>query len=109
MITYNSSLANSPPAAIDFPMVDAMRKRSPYAGFGSNHQDVLRTVASAPRMEAYKANADYALRQQQAQRDLALAGLRMQLDARNNERDLGVQRLRTMTGTVGDLLSGLYQ
>lgn len=109
MITYNSSLANSPPAAIDFPMVDAMRKRSPYAGLGGNHQDVLRSVASAPRMEAYKANADYAMRQQQSARNLALAGLRMQYDAANNARDLGMRRLQMMTGLAGDLLSGLYQ
>lgn len=109
MINYNSSLASSAPVAIDFPMVDSIRARSPYAGFNSNHQDVLRTVASAPRMEAYKANADYALRQQEAQRNLALTGLRMQADAASNARDLGVQRLRTMTGLAGDLLSGLYQ
>lgn len=109
MINYNTFLGNSPPASLDFPMVDAIRKRSPYQGFGANHQDVLRMTASAPKMEAYKANSDYAMRQQDAQRDLALAGLQMQAEAENNQRNLGVQRLQMMTGFANNLLSGLFE
>lgn len=108
MITYQSSLRNSPPGSVDFPAVEFIKSKSPYRGYNENHQDVLRMLARGPSMEAYKANSDYALRQQEAQRDLALAGLQQQSQARNNARDLGVQRLQSMTGLFSNLLSGLF-
>jgi hypothetical protein len=114
MLTYNSSLQDRRPYS-DTQRAAAMadmRQPSPYAQFGQNHQDVLAALndnaATVLDMEAYKTNANYALRQQDAQRQLALAGLRQQAEAEQNQRDLGTNRLQMMTGFANNLLGGLF-
>lgn len=114
MLTYQSHLQSNPPfsdrqreAALA-----AVRRSSPYKVFGQNHQDILgalaESAAGALDMEAYRANADYDMRQQQSQRQLALAGLQQQAEAERNRRDLSTSRLQSMVGFAGSLLGGLF-
>lgn len=113
MITYDSTLKNTPPVATptSFPAMTALATKSPYAG-NQNQQDVLRSLATNAAsnldMSAYRANTDYALAQQQARNQLALSGLQNMYEAQQNERNLGMQSLRNMTGFANDLLSGLF-
>lgn len=92
--------------------MNAVRSAPQYAQFGQNSQDVLQGLAddaaASLDMEAYKANTDYSLRQQEAQRQLALAGLRQQAEAEQNQRDMGTNRLQMMTGFANNLLGGLF-
>lgn len=114
MISYTSSLQNIPPVAPPpaAPALSAVARKSPYPSFSAHHQDVLRGLAStatpALNMQAYAANADYALEQQQARQALALSGLQQQAEAQQQDRNLGVQQLRNMTGVYSNLLSGLF-
>lgn len=114
MLTYNSTLQNRPPVSDSQrnAALAEIRQRSPYTQFGQNHQDVLgaltENAATVLDMEAYKANTDYALRQQEAQRQLALAGLQQQSQAENNQRDMATNRLQMMTGFANNLLGGLF-
>lgn len=114
MLTYNSTLQDKQPYA-DHQRSAAladMRQRSPYTQMGQNHQDVLGALtdsaATSLDMQAYKANTDYSLQQQDAQRQLALAGLRQQAEAEQNERDLATNRLQMMTGFANNVLGGLF-
>lgn len=112
MLTYNSSLQNNPPIDPDYPAMDAVRKRSPFTAFRQNHQDVFSAMgarqATALELEAQKANTDYALQQQQAQRDLALAGLTNMSQAQQNQTNLDTARLQNMVGFANSLLGGLF-
>ena len=114
MLTYNSSLQNRPPVSDQQrnAALAEIRQRSPYTQFGQNHQDVLgaltENAATVLDMEAYKTNTDYALKQQEAQRQLALAGLRQQAEAEQNQRDMATNRLQMMAGFANNLLGGLF-
>lgn len=112
MLTYRSTLPNTPPS-LQPSALTGLQAQSPYGQFGVNHQDVVNSLAgpasTALDMAAYKAQADYGLRQQDTQRALALAGLRQQSDAAKSQRDLGTSRLQMMTGVANNLLSGLFQ
>lgn len=112
MLTYNSSLQNNPPIEPGYPAMGEIRKRSPFVPFGRNHQDVYQALgdrqANAIDMEAQKANADYALQQQQAQRELALAGLTNMSQAQQNQTNLDTARLQNMVGFANSLLGGLF-
>jgi len=114
MITYDSRLQDKQPYA-DHQRSAAladMRQRSPYTQMGQNHQDVLGALtdsaATSLNMQAYKANTDYALQQQEAQRRLALAGLQQQAAAEQNDRDLATNSLQMMTGFANNVLGGLF-
>lgn len=114
MITYDSSLKNTPPVATptQFPALEALQAKSPYHPTNQNQQDVLRGLAAGAtptlNMEAYQANSNYALAQQQARQQLALSGLQNMYQAQQNERDLGLRSLQNMTGFYNNLLSGLF-
>lgn len=114
MLTYQSHLQSQPPFSDTQrdAALAAIRRSSPYKVFGQNHQDVLNALsesaAGALDMEAYRANADYQLRQQQSQRQLALAGLQQQAEAEQNRRNMSNSRLQSMVGFAGSLLGGLF-
>lgn len=80
MISYDTRLAYRPPISDDMraAALDGIRKQSP-AGFDQNASDVYRAAASVNAAgysrEADKANMNYAVGQQNAQRGLALQGL----------------------------------
>lgn len=114
MLQYTSTLPNQPPidGASRNAALDAIRKRSPFSAFGQNHQDVLDALAERQaaelNSEARMANTDYALRQQQAQRQLALEGLNQMAQAQQNQNSLSNTRMQNMVGFAGGMLRGLF-
>lgn len=114
MFSYQTSVEDRPPYTPwqhQKAMAD-LGRRSPYAVYGQNHQDVVKVLgereASSLDREAMRANVDYSLAQQQSQRDLALSGLTQMAKARQDEINLDNQRLQNMVGLAGDLLKGLF-
>lgn len=114
MLNYQGSIQNREPytpSEQQAALAD-LGRRSPYVSFGRNHQDVLRAVgereASGLAREMRRTNIDYALAQQQAQRDLALSGLTQASRMRQDEMNLDNQRLQTMVGGANTLLRGLF-
>lgn len=103
MLTYKTTLPNIPPQSLRLPNLE-----SPYGKYGSTHQDMLN--ASMGRLNAdyeiarQKANTDYAMKQQEAERQLVLQGLRQMGQAQQNQNSIANQRL----GNVSGLLSGLF-
>ena len=103
MLTYNTTLPNIPPQSLQLPKLEP-----PYGKYGSTHQDMLN--ASMGRMNAdyeierQKANTDYSLKQQAAERQLVLQGLQQMGEAQQNQNALMNQRF----GNVSGLLSGLF-
>lgn len=114
MFQYQTSLQERTPftTAQHQQAIGDMRRSSPYKGFGRNHQDVLNVLgereAGTLNREVMKANVDYTLAQQQAQRDLALSGLTQLAQARQNDISLENQRLQNTVGFASDLLRGLF-
>lgn len=114
MLQYTSTLPDRPPIddASRNAALDAIRKRSPFSAFGQNHQDVLNALAerqaSELNTEARRANTDYTLQQQQAQRQLALEGLSQMGQAQQNQNSLANTRMQNMVGFAGGLLRGLF-
>jgi hypothetical protein len=113
MLTYRTTLPSTIPVP-DQDRAEALRGltvKSPYK-YGINHQDILNSLGSenaiAYDINASKANADYQLRQQDAERQLVLQGLQQMGQAKQNSTDLVNSRLQSMYGTVGNLLSGLF-
>lgn len=104
MLKYNTTLPNIPPQSLPAPNLE-----SPYGRYGSTHQDMLKAqmgVANANyEIERQKANTDYALKQQAAERQLVLQGLQQMSEAQQNQNSLMNQRL----GNVSGLLSGLFR
>lgn len=103
MLSYNTTLHNIPPQAIPAPNLE-----SPFARYGSAHQDMLKAqmgVANANyAMDREKANTDYAMKQQEAERQLVLQGLQQMNAAQQNQNSIANARL----GNVSSLLSGLF-
>lgn len=114
MLSYNTSLKNEPPAS-DQRRADALsglRIKSPYKQYGSAHFDILSSMGDANAagydIEATKANADYAMQQQEAERQLVLQGLQMMDKGQQNKNSIYNTRLQNMTGLAGNLLGGLF-
>jgi hypothetical protein len=59
-------------------------------------------------IEATKANTDYAMKQQEAERQLVLQGLQMMDRAQQNQNSVYNTRLQNMTGLASNLLGGLF-
>lgn len=113
MLTYKSSLQNKPPVSDEFrsSALAGLRAGSPYT-YTQTHGDVYKSLGQENAVDfdiaATKANTDYQMKQQDAQRQLALQGLQQMATAQQNEQDLTNNRLQMMYGTVGDLLKGLF-
>ena len=112
MLTYNSTLQNTPPITAGMQAQATAMPRSPFTAFGKNHQDVLRSLYSANAanldLQAQKTNTDYELAQQQAQRQLALSGLQQMAEAQQNQNALANRRLQSLIGVASPLLQGLF-
>lgn len=114
MLQYTSTLPDRPPIddAARNAALGSIRARSPFDSFGQNHQDVLDALAERQAAElnsqARRANTDYTLQQQQAQRQLALEGLNQMGQAEQNQNSLANTRLQNMVGFAGGLLRGLF-
>lgn len=104
MLTYNTTLPNLPPQSLPAPNLE-----SPYGRYGSTHQDMLNAQMGAANanyeIDRQKANTDYALKQQAAERQLVLQGLQQMGEAQQNQNALTNQRI----GNVSGLLSGLFR
>lgn len=115
MLRYDTNLPYAPPVS-EKGMTDALqglRVQSPYKKFGSAHQDTLGWMgdnnAATYQQAAQRANLDYGMKQQEAERGLALAGLQQMAQAQQNAQSLSNSRLQNMTGIVGDSLRNLYR
>lgn len=104
MLTYNTTLPNLPAQSLPIPNLSG-----PYGGYGSSHQDMLNAQMGQAQanyeIERQKANTDYAMKQQAAERQLVLQGLQQMNEAQQNQNSLANARL----GGVGSLLSGLFR
>lgn len=104
MLNYNTTLPFSPPKTM--PQLQGMK---PYGGYGSSYDDVMRGQMSQANanygVQASRAETDYALRQQDAERQLVLQGLQQMNEAQQNRNSL----LNARLGGVSSLLSGLFR
>jgi hypothetical protein len=114
MLNYKTSLQNKPPVSDQY-RADALaglRVKSPYAQYGSTHDDILmsRGDANAAQydIDASKANADYQTKQQEAERQLVLQGLQMMDKGQQDQNNAYSTRLQRMTGVANNLLGGLF-
>lgn len=113
MLTYNSSLQRQPPTReIDRDAATKAMRTTPYAAYNQNHRDVMAALGglagSQFNVAADKANTDYDLAQQQAQRQLVLAGLQQMGEAQQNNNSLANARLQNMVGFSSGLLRNLF-
>jgi hypothetical protein len=115
MLNYNTTLPSQPPVsrAMQADMAKTLSQGSPYAAYGRNHGDVLRALADSEtanlESQASRANTEYAMAQQQAQRNLALQGLQQMNAAQQNQSDLANSRLSAMVGFASPVLRSLFQ
>jgi hypothetical protein len=113
MLQYNTSLKNSPPLAAGDRQkaLEGLKIKSPW-NYGSAHRDILNASNVANQaaydVEATKVNADYEMKQKDAERRLVLAGLQQMNEAQQNQQQLANTRLGNMYGMVGNLLGGLF-
>ena len=105
---YKTTLNPTPVGRVPFPGADAS-----YRAYGQNHGDVLAALrdsnAASFDIAQAKAESDQQLRQQEAQNQLVLQGLRQMDQAQQNDNSLRASRLSTLTGSVGSLLGGLFK
>jgi len=104
MLTYNTTLPFASPQGTPAPLPE-----SPFTRYGSTHDDVLRAQMgvnnAAYNLEQSKLANDYALKQQDSERQLVLQGLQQMSQAQQNQNSLANSRL----GNVSGLLSGLFR
>lgn len=113
MFSYKSSTEERRPVSEQWRQESAKALRYPaYASYSQNHADVfdaLRSNAGARlRAESEKADADYSLAHQQAQRQLVLSGLAQLGEAQQNQNSLANTRLQNMVGFAGNILGDLF-
>jgi hypothetical protein len=104
MLTYNTTLPFSAPQGLPAP-----DPQSPFTRYGSTHDDMLRAQvvanSAAYGIDQAKAANDYAMKQQDAERQLVLQGLQQMSQAQQNQNSLANTRI----GSVSGLLSGLFR
>ena len=107
MISYNTHLSNRPPISADMQAnaLAGINRQAPSL-YGQNARDVYRAAASGHAADyaraAGQANLDYATAQQQAERTLALQGLRQMDLAQQQQSQYG-------NSLAGSLLGGLFR
>jgi hypothetical protein len=110
MVDYTTSLA--PPSLNgEAAARKGMTIQSPYASYGSNHQDIL-NAAGSQNAAAYAVANQQATAKLQAEYNAAnnanvLQGLQQQYTAQQHDQSLGNTMFANMNGTVGGLLGGL--
>jgi hypothetical protein len=104
MRTYNTTLPFASPQGMPAPSPG-----SPFTRYGSTPDDVLRAQMgvnnAAYNLEQSKLANDYALKQQDSERQLVLQGLQQMSQAQQNQNSLANSRM----GNVSGLLSGLFR
>jgi hypothetical protein len=110
MLSYNSSLVGSSPFSDEL-RAEAQRRLSagsPYRAYKGNAADVFQSFGSQAMANldtaGAAANAAYASRLGNAQRQASLGGLQMLSAGQQNARNLASERLSGING----LLSGLF-
>lgn len=105
---YKTTFSPTPVGRAPFPGADVS-----YRAYGQNHGDVLAALrdsnAASFDVAQTKADADQRVRQQEAQNQLVLQGLRQMDQAQQNDNSLRTSRLSALTGSVGSLLGGLFK
>lgn len=114
MLTYDSTLSRQPPTrAIDTGAAAKAMRMPPYGAYNQNHRDVMAALGGLAGaqfgVDSEKANADYDLAQQQAQRQLVLSGLQQMGAAQQNNNSLANTKLQNMVGFAGGLLGDLFR
>jgi hypothetical protein len=115
MLSYTTSIQNNPPYSPQQRdnAVASMTAPSPYGKYNQNHQDIVNSLggknAAQFDMASTKANTDYALDQQNAERSLVLAGLRQMSDQQQNQQSLRNTRLQNMYGLASGVLGALFK
>lgn len=110
MVEYTTAL-NPPTLNGEAAARKGMTIHSPYASYGSNHQDIL-NAAGAQNAAAYavanqQANAKLQSDYNTMNNANVLQGLQNQYAAQQHERDIQNTMFSNMNGTVGSLLGGL--
>jgi hypothetical protein len=101
MLTYNTNTFSPPPPLQKMAAQGANAlANSPYEG--QSHQDVYQTLGQrqAVNLDSYarRAGEAYANAAQQAQRELALAGLQMAAQGQQQENNLASSRVQMLLG-----------
>lgn len=114
MLTYESSLKRQPPTReIDTRAAAKAMQMPAYGAYNQNHRDVMAALGglagSQFAMASDKANADYDLAQQQAQRQLVLSGLQQMGEAQQNNNSIANTKLQNMVGFAGGILQDLFR
>ena len=108
MIQYGTTLNPGAPGITPYP-----KASSPYKAYGQNHMDVLGSLRDANAatfdIEQTKANTDYELKRQDAERQLVLQGLQQMASAQQNENAIKNSRMSNVNGVVSGLLGGLFR
>lgn len=114
MLTYQTELPYLAPAA-------GSMRQSALAGilgskpqkYGQRHADVYDAAAYSNAADydrsAEKANTDYQLRQQEAQRKLVLSGLSEMAQEQQRQNDVAKQRNSIVYGAAGNFLGSLFK
>ena len=114
-LSYTPNLINAPPYSPQQreSALAAITAPSPYGKYNQNHQDVMASLggqaAAQFDMGATKANTDYALDQQRAERELLLQGLQQQAQKQQNQQSLTNTRLGNLYGLAGSVLGSLFR
>ena len=110
MVDYTTAL-NPPTLNGEAAARKGMTIQSPYASYGSNHQDIL-NAAGAQNAAAYavanqQANAKLESEYNTLNTANVLQGLQNQY-TEQHDRDLKTTMFSNMNGTIGGLLGGLF-
>ena len=111
MVEYTTAL-NPPTLNGEAAARKGMTIHSPYASYGSNHQDIL-NAAGAQNAAAYavanqQANAKLQSEYNTLNNANVLQGLQNQYTAQQHDRDIKTNMFSNMNGTIGSLLGGLF-
>jgi len=111
MVTYQSTFKGSPPysEALRAQAQRALSGASPFTEYRGNAADVFRSAASRAMAgvdtTGAAANAAYAQRFNDAQRQLALSGLRTMSDGSRSAQEVASARLSGVNSLLGGLFS----
>ena len=111
MLTYKSSLSSAPPytPAMAEDAARSLSGKSPYKQYRGNAADVFRSVGNPALANVdatgAAANAAYAARFNDAQRQLALSGLNFMSDSQKGAQDVANARLSGVNSLLGGLFS----
>ena len=111
MIQYQTQLKNAPPQTAQ-PLQAFQQQGLPYQ-YNQNHADVMNGMMQRQAVDmsryAQQMQDSYATKQQQEEMQNVLAGLTQLSQDRQNQQNLGNNRLQAMLGFQGSLLNDLLR